>query len=153
MIGRRTLNQRFRSFPSNVLILRSYGEITGAAFINSDQFACFCDDKLPWKSEYRYYLLDKLCKTRKCTLNYSLDDWSQNVKTYSSCVPITCKECNVKATSTNISNFARGILHCCCSLKSEHMVRVFLRRYFGENKTVDGKVAWCTNPKLQKTTL
>jgi len=43
-----------------------------------------------------------------------------------------------------------GSLGCGCHHKSEHMVRVFLKKEFGEDEIIDGGVDWCKNHETNR---
>jgi len=111
---------------------------------------CLCSEEFPWKSPEGYEEFKKRCNSRRCKLKLELDGWMDVVETCQSKVPIYCRKCDVVAISTNISNFRNGKLGCGCNLKTESMVREFLRGEFGHDAIISGWVTWCRNDVTKK---
>lgn len=111
------------------------------------QVTCLCSPSYPWKSSAGYEEFQKLLDRRRCIFDLSLDRWMGIVETNSSKVPIICCKCDVEVTSTTISKFQLGHLNCGCHLKTESMVREFLKdkygKKFGERAIISGSVPWC----------
>jgi len=119
--------------------------------ISRNKVICFCHENFHWKRPEKYKLFNQVCDDRDCDLRRSLKDWLRDVKTHYSKVPICCRKCDNVAESTRLGYFVSlGALGCGCSNKSENVVRVFLKKEFGEDEIIDDYVHWCVNPKTNR---